>query len=44
MTNEDVIDLYGKVKMGAVVVVLAPGEGRPLPEDTVLSVASIGSL
>ena len=25
MTNEDVIDLYGRVKMGAIVVVLAPG-------------------
>lgn len=44
MTNEDVIDLYGKVKMGAVVVVLAPGEGRPLPEDTVLSVASAAGI
>ena len=28
MTNEDVIDLYGRVKMGAIVVVLAPrGDG-----------------
>jgi lipoprotein-anchoring transpeptidase ErfK/SrfK len=27
MTNEDVIDLYTKVKMGTVVVVLAPGQG-----------------
>jgi lipoprotein-anchoring transpeptidase ErfK/SrfK len=27
MTNEDVIDLYTRVKMGAVVVVLAPGQG-----------------
>ena len=25
MTNEDVIDLYNRVKMGAIVVVLAPG-------------------
>jgi hypothetical protein len=24
MTNEDVIDLYSRVKMGAIVVVLAP--------------------
>ncbi|OIQ64496.1 hypothetical protein GALL_539520 [mine drainage metagenome] len=24
MTNEDVIDLYNRVKMGAIVVVLAP--------------------
>jgi hypothetical protein len=27
MTNEDVIDLYGRVKMGAIVVVLAPTQG-----------------
>jgi hypothetical protein len=27
MTNEDVIDLYTRVKMGTVVVVLAPGQG-----------------
>jgi len=27
MTNEDVIDLYKRVKMGTVVVVLAPGQG-----------------
>ncbi len=27
MTNEDVIDLYNRVKPGAVVVVLAPGQG-----------------
>jgi lipoprotein-anchoring transpeptidase ErfK/SrfK len=25
MTNEDVIDLYSRVKMGAIVVVLGPG-------------------
>jgi lipoprotein-anchoring transpeptidase ErfK/SrfK len=29
MTNEDVIDLYDRVKMGAIVVVLAP-KGRRL--------------
>jgi lipoprotein-anchoring transpeptidase ErfK/SrfK len=29
MTNEDVIDLYNRVKMGAIVVVLAPGLGLP---------------
>ena len=28
MTNEDVIDLYNRVKMGAIVVVLAPGQGN----------------
>jgi lipoprotein-anchoring transpeptidase ErfK/SrfK len=27
MTNEDVIDLYNRVKMGAIVVVLAPNAG-----------------
>ena len=27
MTNEDVIDLYNRVKMGAIVVVLAPRQG-----------------
>lgn len=27
MTNEDVIDLYNRVRMGAIVVVLAPGQG-----------------
>jgi lipoprotein-anchoring transpeptidase ErfK/SrfK len=27
MTNEDIIDLYNKVKMGAIVVVLGPGHG-----------------
>jgi lipoprotein-anchoring transpeptidase ErfK/SrfK len=28
MTNEDVIDLYNRIKMGAIVVVLAPGQGN----------------
>jgi hypothetical protein len=27
MTNEDVIDLYNRVKVGAIVVVLAPKQG-----------------
>jgi lipoprotein-anchoring transpeptidase ErfK/SrfK len=27
MTNEDIIDLYNKVKMGSIVVVLGPGKG-----------------
>jgi lipoprotein-anchoring transpeptidase ErfK/SrfK len=27
MTNEDAIDLYGRVKMGAIVVVLEPKHG-----------------
>jgi lipoprotein-anchoring transpeptidase ErfK/SrfK len=29
MTNEDVIDLYTRVKMGTTVVVLAPSQGLP---------------
>ena len=29
LTNEDVIDLYSRVKMGAVVVVLGPKQGAP---------------
>jgi len=29
MTNEDVIDLYSRVKMGTTVVVLAPSQGLP---------------
>jgi lipoprotein-anchoring transpeptidase ErfK/SrfK len=33
MVNEDIIDLYDRVKMGAVVVVLAPGEGLPPPAE-----------
>ena len=27
LTNEDVIDLYSRVKMGAIVVVLGPKQG-----------------
>jgi hypothetical protein len=27
MTNEDVIDLFNRVKMGTIVVVLAPNQG-----------------
>jgi hypothetical protein len=27
MTNEDVIDLYNRAKVGAIVVVLAPNQG-----------------
>jgi lipoprotein-anchoring transpeptidase ErfK/SrfK len=29
LTNEDVIDLYSRVKTGAIVVVLGPGQGGP---------------
>ncbi|HKN41730.1 MAG TPA: L,D-transpeptidase [Sphingomicrobium sp.] len=34
MTNEDVIDLYNRVKMGSIVVVLAPrsGDAPPSPQ------------
>jgi lipoprotein-anchoring transpeptidase ErfK/SrfK len=41
MTNEDVIDLYSRVKMGTVVVVLAPGQGN---SSFGPKVASTGSL
>jgi lipoprotein-anchoring transpeptidase ErfK/SrfK len=40
MTNEDVIDLYNRVKMGTVVVVLAPGQGTSFGPK----VASAGGL
>src|SRR4029450_11730177 len=33
MTNEDVIDLYKRVKQGTVVVVLAPHQGEPRVAD-----------
>jgi hypothetical protein len=29
MTNEDVIDLFDRVKLGATVIVLAPTQGGP---------------
>src|ERR1700716_941616 len=35
MTNEDVIDLYNRVKMGAIVVVLAPNAGDSPPNPQV---------
>jgi hypothetical protein len=31
MTNEDVIDLYNRAKMGTIVVVLAPHHGGDSP-------------
>jgi lipoprotein-anchoring transpeptidase ErfK/SrfK len=34
MVNEDVIDLYSRIKMGATVVVLAAGEGGKPPLET----------
>ena len=37
MTNEDVIDLYNRVKMGAIVVVLAPrGDGSAQVANAVI--------
>jgi hypothetical protein len=36
MTNEDVIDLYSRVKMGTVVVVLAP-QSQPMSPARVAS-------
>ena len=40
MTNEDVIDLYNRVKMGAIVVVLAPKQNDSLtpPRPSVLGI------
>jgi lipoprotein-anchoring transpeptidase ErfK/SrfK len=37
MVNEDVIDLYNRVKMGAIVVVLAPKSGGPRVAEAVHS-------
>jgi lipoprotein-anchoring transpeptidase ErfK/SrfK len=37
LTNEDVIDLYNRVKMGSIVVVLAPGAGNALPTPQMAS-------
>jgi hypothetical protein len=36
MTNEDVIDLYARVKVGAPVVVIAPGQGDS-PNNPILA-------
>jgi lipoprotein-anchoring transpeptidase ErfK/SrfK len=36
MRNEDVIDLYNRVKVGAIVVVLAPMKSDPLPRPSAL--------
>jgi hypothetical protein len=44
MTNEDVIDLYNRAKMGTIVVVLAPHHGEsPLGSSQVAS-SGFGSL
>jgi lipoprotein-anchoring transpeptidase ErfK/SrfK len=39
MTNEDVIDLYNRVKMGAIVVVLGPNQGESSSNPRVATVA-----
>jgi lipoprotein-anchoring transpeptidase ErfK/SrfK len=44
MTNEDVIDLYNRVKMGAIVVVLAPGSGTSPFNPRVANAASSSTL
>jgi lipoprotein-anchoring transpeptidase ErfK/SrfK len=41
MTNEDVIDLYNRVKPGAVVVVLAPHQGDSPFSPRVASTGSV---
>ena len=40
MTNEDVIDLYNRVKVGAPVVVIAPGQGDS-PNNPILALRSM---
>ena len=42
MLNEDVIDLYNRTKMGAIVVVLAPRQGDSPPTPRVASAAGPG--
>ncbi len=42
MTNEDVIDLYNRVKMGAIVVVIAPNQGDSPFNPRVATVNSQG--
>jgi hypothetical protein len=42
MTNEDVIDLYKRVKMGAIVVVLAPKQGDSPVNPRVATATSWG--
>jgi hypothetical protein len=37
MVNEDVIDLYNRVKMGAIVVVLAPRSGGAQVANAIIS-------
>jgi hypothetical protein len=42
MTNEDVIDLYNRVKLGSLVVVLAPKQGDS-PNNPQLMAAVYGN-
>jgi lipoprotein-anchoring transpeptidase ErfK/SrfK len=42
LTNEDIIDLYSRVKMGATVVVLAPGQGDS-PTNPQMALSSSGN-
>ena len=43
MTNEDVIDLYNRVKMGTIVVVLEPKHGdSPFKPQMALQVSGLG--
>jgi hypothetical protein len=45
MTNEDVIDLYNRAKMGTIVVVLAPHHGdSPFGSQMALGSTNIGSV
>jgi hypothetical protein len=46
MTNEDVIDLYNRAKMGTIVVVLAPhhGESAPFGSQMALGSTNAGSV
>jgi hypothetical protein len=45
MTNEDVIDLYNRVKMGTIVVVLAPHHGdSPFSPGSHVAQTNIGSV
>jgi lipoprotein-anchoring transpeptidase ErfK/SrfK len=44
MTNEDVIDLYNRAKMGTIVVVLAPHHGDTFSSQMALGTTNMGSM
>jgi hypothetical protein len=44
MTNEDVIDLYNRVKIGTPVVVLAPSQGDSPHNPRMVTLGSTGLL